>query len=45
VIIILSGILKNQLDLVLKEFEIFFDLLEIKDKKDWCLLVMKKKYI
>ena len=44
-IIILSGILKNQLDLVLKEFEIFFDLLEIKDKKDWCLLVMKKKYI
>jgi len=42
-IILLSGILKNQLDLVLKEFEIFFNLIEIKNKKDWCLLVMRKK--
>jgi len=42
-IILLSGILKNQLDLVLKEFEIFFNLIEIKNKKDWRLLVMRKK--
>jgi len=42
-IILLSGILNNQLDLVLKEFEIFFNLIEIKNKKDWCLLVMRKK--
>ena len=41
--IMLSGILKDQLELVLKEFEIFFNLIEIKNKKDWCLLVMRKK--
>ena len=43
--IMLSGILKSQLELVLKEFEFFFNLIEIKNKKDWCLLVMRKKQV
>jgi len=43
--IMLSGILKSQLELVLKEFEFFFNLIEIKIKKDWCLLVMRKKQV
>ena len=43
--IMLSGILKSQLELVLKEFKFFFNLIEIKNKKDWCLLVMRKKQV
>jgi len=40
--LILSGILKSQIDEFIEKFECYFELLDLKYKNEWCLVVLKK---
>jgi len=44
-ILILSGILKTQLDEFLKNFKNSFDVINLNFKNEWCLVVLKKQFI
>jgi len=41
--IVLSGIMKDQLEIVVKYYENFFTMLNVKNRGDWCLVELKKK--
>ena len=40
--LILSGILKSQIDEFLEKFESYFELVNLNYKNDWCLVVLRK---